>query len=46
MLMKEEKEMYEMPQCECINIATEGVICGSQGSQQLNPYEFEDGGGI
>lgn len=43
MLMKEEKEMYEMPQCECINIATEGVICGSQ---QQNPYEFEDGGGI
>lgn len=29
--MKEEKEMYEVPQCECINIAAEGVICGSGG---------------
>jgi len=29
--MKEEKEMYESPQCESLDIVTEGVICASGG---------------
>lgn len=41
--MKEEKELYDSPQCESIDISVEGVICASQ---QTDQYQFGNGGGI
>ncbi len=41
--MKEEKEMYESPQCESLDIVTEGVICSS-GDGDAIPYQYPFGG--
>ena len=38
--MKQEKELYIAPKCECIEICSEGILCGSDLSASSNEGVF------